>query len=436
MNIYIETYGCQMNLSDSEIVKSVLSAAGYTFCNAVEEAEIVLLNTCSVRDNAERKIHERLIHLQQYCRIGRLKFVGVLGCMAERLADNLLAERNLVRLVAGPDEYRSLPKMLSEILAGKTIPSAIELSLEETYENIVPMRDGGVSAYVSIMRGCNNFCSYCVVPYTRGRERSASVASVFDDVRRLNDSGIKEVTLLGQNVNSYYDSEGKYRFPDLLSALAEEFPSVRFRFLTSHPKDFSEALVKSIATHENICNYVHLPVQSGSNRILKLMNRRYTKEEYLEKIAMLREYIPEVSLATDIIAGFPGETLADHNETLDLMARAEYDAAFMFRYSPREGTVSWKMNDDVPEEEKIRRLNEIIAIEQVSALKKNTMQIGKVLSVMALNVSRRNAAEWKGISDTAKSVVFPISGNIAPGDMFKVKIESASSSTLRGSITE
>lgn len=425
-----------MNLNDTEIVKSVLANAGYTITENIDEAELIFLNTCSVRDNAERKIHERIIHLQQYRRGGNLRFVGILGCMAERLADNLLAEKELVRLVAGPDEYRKLPEMISKITAGEAAASATDLSLVETYEDIVPMRSNGISAYVSIMRGCNNFCSYCVVPYTRGRERSAHPDTIFGDVGRLAGKGIREITLLGQNVNSYNDPNGKYRFPSLLSALAEEFPSIRFRFLTSHPKDFSIDLVKAIAEHENICNFVHLPVQSGSSRILKLMNRRYTKEEYLEKISMLREYVPGCAIATDIIAGFPGETIEDHEETLDLMRRVKYDAAYMFRYSPREGTVSWKMDDDVSEEEKIRRLNEIIAIEQVTAAEKNRAQIGKTLSVMALTVSRRSSAEWKGITDTAKSVVFPVAEaeSVSAGDMFRVKINEATSTTLRGDV--
>lgn len=436
MNIYIETYGCQMNSADTEIVKSLLRKE-HNLVESPDEADLVFLNTCSVRDNAERKIHERIIHLRQYRRNRKNMFVGILGCMAERLRERLVGERDMVRLVVGPDEYRKLPELIEEAARENKSGIAVELSTVETYEDIEPLRTDGISAFISIMRGCNNFCSYCVVPYTRGRERSRTAQTVIDETARLVAQGFREISLLGQNVNSYKSSDG-FDFPELLVRLAENHPEIRFRFTTSHPKDFGEKLIDAMASHANICKHLHLPVQSGSSRILELMNRRYTAEQYIAKIDLLRSKIPNIALSTDIIAGYPDENEDDHRATLELMKTVKYDGAFMFKYSPREGTKSYKIGDTVSDEEKIRRLNEIIDLQQNIAFEKNQLEIGKIHSVMVENVSRRSEADWKGRTDTNKKVVFPVPADmaIAEGDVFSVKILSAGSTTLKGEMCD
>lgn len=432
MKVHIETYGCQMNFSDSEIISSVLNSSGYTMTDNIDDADIILLNTCSVRDNAERKIHERIIHLKQYKKAHKNLIIGVLGCMAERLRHRLIEEKDLVSIVVGPDEYRRLPEIIEIALSGDS-GIAVRLSRVETYSDIEPLRTEGISAFISIMRGCNNFCSYCVVPYTRGRERSRDKKSIIEEINHLHNSGFKEITLLGQNVNSYLDEESNTDFPDLLTECAEAAGDIRFRFTTSHPKDISDKLIETISRHENICSHIHLPVQSGSNDMLSSMNRGYTAEHYLERIAKIKTTILGVSLTTDIIAGYPGETLADHEQTLEMMRKVKYDGAFMFRYSPREGTKSFKMNDDIPEDEKIRRLNEIIDLQSSISRENNAAEIGRHHKVLVEGPSKRNPNEWKGRSDTNKVVIFPINDKeMKVGSIIKVKITASSPATLRG----
>lgn len=434
MKAYIETYGCQMNLSDSEIASSVLVNSGIEIASAPEEADIILLNTCSVRENAERTIFKKLDQLRQYRKKNDKLVVGILGCMAERLKSKLIERRDIVGLVVGPDEYRSLPAMIEKAFRGES-GIAVRLSKTETYDNIEPLRTNGLSAWVSIMRGCNNFCSYCVVPYTRGRERSRMMASVASEVTLLRSSGYKEITLLGQNVNSYLDPISQAGFPELLALCAEKAPEVRFRFITSNPKDMSERLIETIATYENICNYIHLPVQSGSDRILNLMERKYTAAHYLGRIEKIRKYLPESAVSTDIIAGFPGETQEDHKATLELIKNVRYDGAFMFRYSAREGTKAFQYQDDVPEDEKIRRLNDIIDLQNSISKEINENEVGKVHEVLAEGPSKRNPDEWQGRTGTNKVVIFPNSeGQIKAGDLVRTKIERSTSATLFGLI--
>ncbi len=434
MKVHIETYGCQMNFSDTEIISSVLNSTGYTMTNSIDEADIILLNTCSVRDNAERKIHERIIHLKQYKKAHKNLIIGVLGCMAERLRHRLIEEKDIVSIVVGPDEYRRLPEIIELALSGDN-GIAVKLSRVETYNDIEPLRTEGISAFISIMRGCNNFCSYCVVPYTRGRERSRDKKSIINEIINLRNNGFKEITLLGQNVNSYLDEDSKTDFPDLLKECAELAPDLRFRFTTSHPKDISDKLIETIAEYDNICSHIHLPVQSGSNNVLLSMDRGYTSEHYLERITKIKSTIGGVALTTDIIAGYPSESIEDHQQTLELMRKVSYDGAFMFKYSPREGTKSYKYDDNVAEEEKIRRLNEIIDLQSSLSRENNQAEIGNVHRVLVEGPSKRNPLEWKGRSDTNKVVIFPIIDyKVEIGITISVKINASSPATLRGEI--
>lgn len=436
MNIYIETYGCQMNLNDTEIISSILVDDQHKIVGIEDEADVVFLNTCSIRDNAERKIHERVTHLKPLLRKNPRMLVGILGCMAERLKEELISEKSIVKIVAGPDEYRRLPELIKEADKGNK-GVAVELSTVETYDDIVPIHETNISGFISIMRGCNNFCTYCVVPYTRGRERSRSKASILAEVHRMKNDGFKEITLLGQNVNSYLDKESNSDFPDLLAEVAEAVPDLLIRYTTSHPKDTNERLIRTMASYPNICKHLHLPVQSGSSVVLKNMNRKYTAEQYLEKVDMVRSIVPDMALTTDIIAGFVGETLEDHQQTMELMRKVQYDAAFMFKYSPRGGTRSYKMEETIDEDEKTRRLNEIIALQLECSTIRNKQEIGKSHVILVENVSRRNENEWKGRTGSNKSVIFPINGrNVKAGDIFKVKIQSAGSTTLKGEIVE
>jgi tRNA-2-methylthio-N6-dimethylallyladenosine synthase len=432
--VYIETYGCQMNLNDTEIVLGILHANGYGVAEKPEEADVILLNTCAVREHAEQRIFERLNHLRPYKRRNPGLVVGILGCMAERLRSRLLGEKNLVEVVVGPDEYRKLPQLLEQAFAGET-GIAVRLSRVETYDDIEPLRTAGISAWISIMRGCDKFCTFCIVPFTRGRERSRPLRSIVAEVQRLWEQGFKEVTLLGQNVNSYRDPITGADFADLLAACAEAVPHMRIRYLTSHPRDMSDKLIETMAAYRNICKYIHLPVQSGSNRILRLMNRGYTVEQYLERIERIRSVMPDCALSTDIIAGFCTETEEDHRATLELLRTVRYDGAYMFKYSPREGTKAWKWGDDVPEEVKVRRLNEIIALQQQISYEINQQkEIGRIHEVLVEGPSKRNPEQWQGRTDTNKVVIFPRTPAIQVGSLIQVKIHAATSATLFGNV--
>ena len=416
-----------MNLADSEVALSILSDDGYEITKNENEANVILLNTCSVRDNAEQRIHGRLGNLK-HLKNGEEKVVlGVIGCMAERMREKLLEKEGFVDVIVGPDEYRKLPEYLDTAFAGaKGI--GVKLSKTETYDDIVPYREDGLSAWISVMRGCDKFCTYCVVPFTRGRERSRSLSSVVSEIHELSQKGFREITLLGQNVNSYNDNEND--FADLMRAAAEVDRNIRIRFTTSHPQDLSDKLLYAIAENENICNYIHLPVQSGSDRILKLMNRTYTIGHYLNLIEKARDIIPGVSFSTDIIAGFPTETEEDHKMTLDVIEKVRYDGAFMFKYSPREGTKAYRFEDDVPENVKSRRLTEIINLQQSISNEINQTLIGTEEVVLVEGASRKSEDDLSGRTDTNKVVVFPKIKGIERGDYVKVKIKKASSATL------
>lgn len=435
INVYIETYGCQMNVYDSELVGGILTDDGnYSITDSPDYADVILLNTCSVRENAEKTIYNRLMHLKHYRKSNPDLAVGIIGCMAERLRKDIFAKSDLVKLVMGPDEYRKAPDLIRSSLDGEN-GIAVKLSRVETYEDIEPLRTKGVSAWLAIMRGCNHFCTYCVVPFTRGRERSRSVDSIIKEVQNLAQQGFKEVTLLGQNVNSYNDISSGIDFPNLLREVAKAAPIMRIRYLTSHPLDMSDDLIYAMSEYDNICNYIHLPFQSGSDRILQLMNRQYTREHYLERIAKIKEIIPDCSLSTDIIAGFPTETIDDHLDTLSLMSEVEFDGAFMFKYSPREGTKAWNMQDDITEDEKLERLNEIINFQNKISYKKNQSEIGKVFEILVEGESKKNPQEWMGRTKTNKVVVFDNSiENAQAGTLLNIKIESANSATLFGNI--
>ncbi len=427
--LFIETYGCQMNVADSEVIASVMKMAGYETCESIDEADAVLLNTCSVRENAENKIYNRLEALHAMQR-KKAFIVGVVGCMAERVKEDLI-KRHHVNLVAGPDSYLSLPELFAAAEMGEKAIN-VELSTTETYRDVIPERVCGshISGFVSIMRGCNNFCHYCIVPYTRGRERSREVNSILSEVKDLQDKGYKEVTLLGQNVNSYrFDSVG---FPQLLSTVAETFPTMRIRFTTSHPKDMSDETLEVIASHPNICRHIHLPVQSGSDRILKLMNRKYTREWYLGRVAAIRRIIPDCSITTDIFVGYHSETEEDHQLSLSLMREVGYDSAFMFKYSERPGTYASKhLPDDVPEETKIRRLNEMIALQNTLSAESYKRDIGKTFEILVEGVSKRSKEQLFGRTPQNKVVVFD-RGNHHIGDFVTVKVTESSSATLKG----
>ena len=427
--LYIETYGCQMNVADSEVVASVMQMAGYEATETIDEADAVFLNTCSVRDNAEQKIYHRLDALDAMRR-KRPMIIGVLGCMAERVKDDLL-EHHHCDLVAGPDAYLSLPDLIAQAETGHKAIN-IELSTSETYKDVVPQRLHGakIGGFVSIMRGCNNFCHYCIVPYTRGRERSRDVESILREVRDLRDRGFKEVTLLGQNVNSYHFED--IGFPELLRRVAEEVPTMRVRFTTSHPKDMSDETLHVIADMPNVCKHIHLPVQSGSDRILKLMNRKYTREWYLDRVAAIRRIIPDCGLSTDIFVGYHSETEEDHQLSLSLMREVGYDSAFMFKYSERPGTYASKhLPDDVPEDEKIRRLNELIALQTEISAQQNKKDEGKEFDVLVEGFSKRSRQQLCGRTEQNKMVVFD-KGNHHIGETVRVRITNSTSATLFG----
>ena len=435
--LYIETYGCQMNVADSEVVASVMKMAGYETCEELDVADAVFLNTCSVRDNAEQKIINRLDTLNAMRNKGHKFIIGVLGCMAERVKEDLLQHHH-ADVVAGPDAYLSLPDLVAQAEAGYKAIN-IELSTTETYRDIVPQRICGthIGGFVSIMRGCNNFCHYCIVPYTRGRERSRDVESILREVKDLHDRGYREVTLLGQNVNSYSaiqpGGSGKdVPFPTLLRLVAESVPDMRVRFTTSHPKDMSDDTLKVIAEMPNICHHIHLPVQSGSNRILKLMNRKYTREWYLSRVDAIRNIIPDCAISTDIFVGYHSETEEDHRLSLSLMEEVGYDSAFMFKYSERPGTyASRHLPDDVPEEVKLARLAEMIELQTRLSAKSNAADIGKTFDVLIEGYSKRSREQLCGRTGQNKMVVFD-KGSCRIGQTVKVKITDSSSATLKG----
>ncbi|MBQ4034415.1 MAG: tRNA (N6-isopentenyl adenosine(37)-C2)-methylthiotransferase MiaB [Paludibacteraceae bacterium] len=438
--LFIETYGCQMNVADSEVVASVMETIGYHLTENEDDADAILVNTCSVRDNAEVRVLGRLQVLQQKKKNKPGLVVGLLGCMAERVKDELL-EKKLVDLVAGPDSYLDLPNLVGSAENG--IPAInVELSTTETYKDVIPVRIGNahISGFVSIMRGCNNFCSYCIVPYTRGRERSRSVTSILNEMGDLAAKGYKEITLLGQNVNSYNfqpeDGGGAVNFAKLLSVVAEAFPGIRIRFTSSHPKDMTDETLQTIAKYPNICNHIHLAVQSGSNKVLKDMNRKYTREWYLDRIKAIRHYIPDCGISTDIFCGFSGETEEDHQMSLDLMREAAFDSAFMFKYSERPGTFAARnMPDNVPEEVKIRRLNEIIALQGQLSAESNRRDLGKVFEVLVEGVSKRSKDDFCGRTQQNKMAVFP-RGNHKVGDLVRVKVRDTTLATLLCDLAE
>ena len=431
--VYIETYGCQMNLADTEVVMGILNNKGYELTKEIDSADVVFLNTCSVRDNAEQRIHGRLGTIGTLKRKNPNLVIGILGCMAERLREDLIDKQKMVDLVVGPDEYRRIPEFIDTAVAGEK-GIGVKLSRTETYEDIEPYREEGLSAWISVMRGCDKFCTYCVVPFTRGRERSSKMESIVEEVRRLSEKGFREVTLLGQNVNSY--SDGENDFADLLVACAKVDKNLRIRFTTSHPQDLSDKLLYAISEHDNLCNYIHLPVQSGSDRVLVEMNRTYTIEHYLGIIERARKIIPGVTFSTDIIAGFPTETEEEHKMTLDVMAKVRYDGAYMFKYSPREGTRAFKMDDDIPEEVKSRRLTEIIDQQQKIAYEINQELIGTEDIVLIENLSKKSDQFYSGRTGTNKIVILPVAENVQIGDYVKVKIYKATSATLFGEFLE
>ena len=429
--LFIETYGCQMNAGDSEIVVSIMQEHGYRYTEQINEADIILINTCSIRDNAEQRIWGRLSAMRQLKKRKPSLIVGVIGCMAERLKEQLIEKGTGVDIVAGPDSYRSLPELARTAENGAKGIN-VELSKEETYAEIAPVRldRNGVSAFIAIMRGCNNFCSYCVVPYTRGRERSRDCNTIVAEARTLFENGYREVTLLGQNVNSY--CFGEVGFPELMAMVAEISPLLRVRFATSHPKDISDRLLEVMARYDNICKAIHLPAQSGSNVMLEKMNRKYTREWYLERIAAIRRYMPECAITTDLIAGFCGETIEDHQATLSLMREVGYAGAFMFKYSERPDTFSARhFADDIADEEKTRRLNEIIALQNQLSVESNEAEIGKIRQVLVEGTSKRSDEQLCGRTSQNKMVVFD-RGDYKAGDYVTVKITGCSSATLFG----
>ena len=433
--LYIETYGCQMNVADSEVVAAVMQMAGYEMCQDEAEADAIFMNTCSVRENAENKIYNRLDTLHAEQKKGRKVILGVLGCMAERVKDDLI-ENHHAQLVAGPDSYLNLPDMIAQAEAGNKAID-IALSKTETYKDVVPKRVAlaKISGFVSIMRGCDNFCHYCIVPYTRGRERSRDVDSILNEVRNLQQQGYKEVTLLGQNVNSYRFVNEKRQtidFPQLLRLVAEAVPTMRIRFSTPHPKDMSDATLRVIAEVPNVCRHIHLPIQSGSDKVLKLMNRKYTVEWYLSRVKAIRELVPDCGLSTDIFVGYHGETEADHEESLRIMREVGYDSAFMFKYSERPGTYASKhLPDDVPEDVKIRRLNELIMVQNENSARANQAEVGNVREVLVEGPSKRSREQLCGRTEQNKMVVFD-KGNHHIGEYVKVRITGSTSATLFG----
>ena len=429
--LFIETYGCQMNAGDSEIVVSIMQENGYRYTESIDEADIILINTCSIRDNAEQRIWGRLSAMRQLKKRKPGLIVGIIGCMAERLKEQLIEPHTGVDIVAGPDSYRSLPELVRTAEGGDKGIN-VELSKEETYAEIAPVRldKNGVSAYIAIMRGCNNYCAYCVVPYTRGIERSRDPQTIVNEARTLFENGYREVTLLGQNVNSY--KCGEVGFPELMEMVAQVSPLLRVRFATSHPKDISDSLLEVMARYDNICKAIHLPAQSGSNEMLKKMNRKYTREWYLERVAAIRRYMPDCAITTDLIAGFCGETLEDHQQTLSLMQKVGYASAFMFKYSERPGTFSARhYPDDIADEEKTRRLNEIIALQNSLSVVSNEAEVGLVREILVEGTSKRSEEQLCGRTSQNKMVVFD-RGDHKAGDYVTVKITGCSSATLFG----
>ena len=443
---YIETYGCQMNVADSEVVAAIMQTTDAQITDKWEQADIIILNTCSIRDNAEQKVSARLRELNaksiqshsEVVKAGRKIIIGVIGCMAERLGETLIKEHG-VDFVAGPDSYMDIPNLLAQCEQGHKALN-VHLSTTETYRHIIPARIGrSISGFVSIMRGCNNFCSYCVVPYTRGRERSRDVDSILNELYDLQARGYKEATLLGQNVNSYrYQKEDGtvVDFADLLEIVADAVPNMRIRFTTSHPKDMSDRTLEAISRHHNLCKFIHLAVQSGSNKILKLMNRKYTREWYLDRIAAIRRILPDAAIGTDVFCGFHDETIEDHQQTLSLMQEVGFDTAFMFKYSERPGTYAHKhLPDNISDEEKVRRLNEIIALQNQLSLASNQREIGKTVEVLVEGFSKRSKEDMYGRTSQYKTVVFPRTDQKV-GDLVNVHILEASAATLRGQIIE
>ena len=448
---FIETYGCQMNVADSEVVAAIMQMTDCELTDDIHQADIVILNTCSIRDNAEQKVQHRLQELksenvkrksEKGKENAQRLMIGVIGCMAERMGETLIREYG-VNFVVGPDAYLDIPNLLAQCELGNNAIN-IELSTTETYREVMPARIGKqISGFVSIMRGCNNFCSYCIVPYTRGRERSRDVESIKKEVLDLQAKGYKEVTLLGQNVNSYryecMNGEGEVEvvdFSTLLKTVAELVPDMRIRFTTSHPKDMSDKTLEVIAAHDNLCKFIHLPVQSGSNRILKLMNRKYTREWYLDRIAAIRRILPDAAISTDVFCGFHSETLEDHAETLSLMKEVGFDSAFMFKYSERPGTHAQRhLPDNIDEAEKVRRLNEIITLQTELSLRSNQKEIGKVVEVLVEGFSKRSKEDMYGRTSQYKTVIFPRE-NRHIGEFVKVQIYDATAATLKGKIVK
>ena len=437
--LFIETYGCQMNVADSEVVASIMQTIDYDVTTNMDEADAVFINTCSIRDNAEQKIHTRLQFFQNLKKKKKNLIIGLLGCMAERTKDELIATK-MVDLVVGPDAYLDLPNLVSSAEKGLAAIN-VQLSTTETYKSIIPARIGGnmISGFVSIMRGCNNFCSYCIVPYTRGRERSREVSSILNEIEDLKNRNFKEIILIGQNVNSYAfkNEDGSViSFASLLKIVAETYPDLRIRFTTSHPKDMNDDILETIASYKNICHHIHLPVQSGSNNVLKSMNRKYTREWYLDRIAAIRRIIPDCGISTDLFCGFHDETEEDHQQTLSLMREVVFDSAFMFKYSERPGTYAFKhLPDNISEEVKIARLNEMIALQNEMSMISNERDVNKVFEVLVEGPSKRSREQLCGRTPQNKMVVFPKGGHKV-GDFVKVKIVSSTSATLIGELVE
>jgi tRNA-2-methylthio-N6-dimethylallyladenosine synthase len=433
--LFIETYGCQMNVADSEVVVSILEMDGYALTDKITEADAIMVNTCSVRDNAEQKIFSRLDYFKSLRKKRPKLIVGIIGCMAERVKEDLINSYN-VDIVVGPDAYLDIPNLMGAVEKGEKAIN-VELSTTETYKDVLPARIGNpISGFISIMRGCNNFCSYCIVPYTRGRERSRDPESILNELNDLQKKGYKEVTLLGQNVNSFrFEKDGNViDFPTLLELVAKETPQMRIRFTTSHPKDMSDKTLEVITAHANICKSIHLPVQSGSNNVLSRMNRKYTREWYLDRIAAIKRIIPEVSITTDVFCGFPAETEEDHAQTLSLMKEVGFDAAFMFKYSERPGTYAAKhLPDDISEETKIKRLQQIIDLQNTLSAEANKKSIGKTFDVLIEGYSKRSKEHFFGRTSQNKVVVFPKGGHRI-GEFVNVKITDASSATLQGEL--
>jgi len=435
--VYVETYGCQMNIADTEVVQGLLAKEEYEFTTSIEQADVIFVNTCSVRENAEQRIYGRLGEFKKLKKKRPEIVIGVMGCMAERLRSKITGERangvgQAVDIIVGPDEYRKVPELLYNAWHGEK-GIAVQLSRVETYDDVLPLRTSGVSAWISVMRGCDKFCTFCVVPFTRGRERSRTVASVVAEVEQLSAQGFREVTLLGQNVNSFRD--GQNDFSDLLQLVAEVDSRIRVRFTTSHPQDMSDKLIETISGHKNICKFIHLPVQSGSDRILEKMNRTYTREHYLNLLGKIRAAMPEANLSTDIIAGFPSETEDDHKMTLDLIDHVGYDGAFMFKYSPRENTPAFKMEDDVSDEIKTRRISEIIERQSAISEQRNAGTVGKSFEVLIEGESKKSSTDWVGRTDGNKMVIFP-KGEFEIGEYRIATISRSNSATLFGTIQE